>query len=147
MGVGICANPEPKVNGRVNSRTLLWRQVIPGFIREGRITSQLFTPSRMDDKKVSVYDGDQITAEESWRHYTTPKLEKKPCESAGVMAVTIGECYSEGILAIPDPGTFLEHVLLDFTALSNKVRIDKGKILTDIAKERGWVYCPPATYA
>ena len=39
--------------------TLLFRQVNPGWIREGRVTSQAFKPTAKDEKKLSVYDGDQ----------------------------------------------------------------------------------------
>ena len=58
--------------------TLLLRQVNPSWIKNGRITSQVFKPTPKDAGCLSVYDGDQITAEASWRHYTI-ELEMSIC--------------------------------------------------------------------
>lgn len=40
--------------------SLLLRQVNPRWIREGRVTSQVFRPTPKDEKKLSVYDGAKI---------------------------------------------------------------------------------------
>ncbi len=54
----------------MNDATLLYRQVNPNFIRidpptrQERCTAQAFYPSAQD-QKLSVYDGDRITAENS----------------------------------------------------------------------------------
>ena len=50
--------------------TQLLRQINPSFIKKGRITSQVFSPTPKDKKKLSVYDGDLITPEEAWAHFT-----------------------------------------------------------------------------
>ena len=63
--------------------TLLLRQVNPHWIREGRVTSQAFTPTKKDQKKLSVYDGDLITAKNSYLHYT----QQLRLASAGVLAL------------------------------------------------------------
>lgn len=68
----------------MNLETLLLRQINPSFIQNGRVTSQAFRPTPKDENKLSVYDGDQITPEDSWRHFTLNPL----CSSAGVMAVS-----------------------------------------------------------
>ena len=62
--------------------------------------------------------------------------------SAGVMAVSVGECESQGTFAIPDPESFPEHVLIDFSELSRSRRKDAAKILRNLAEERGWQYKP-----
>jgi hypothetical protein len=63
--------------------TLLLRQVHPSFVQAGRVTSQAFRPTPKDESLLSVYDGDQITAENSWSHFTS----QNNCRSVGVMAV------------------------------------------------------------
>ena len=62
--------------------------------------------------------------------------------SSGVMAVSVGECESQGTFAIPDPDSFPEHVLIDFSELSRSRRKDAAKILRNLAEERGWQYKP-----
>lgn len=72
----------------MTSGTLLFRQVNPSWVKLGRITSQAFMPTAKDRGRLSTYDGDRITAENSWRHYTR----ELGFRSAGVLAVTVGEC-------------------------------------------------------
>ena len=50
--------------------TLLLRQVNPSWLQSGRITSQVFKPTLKDNNRLSVYDGDKITAREAWEHFT-----------------------------------------------------------------------------
>lgn len=50
--------------------TILLRQAHPRFMEGEFPTSQVFYPFPKDDGKLSVYDGDQITAENAHRHYT-----------------------------------------------------------------------------
>ena len=123
----------------MNAATFLWRQVNPRFIVDERITSQLFLPTRIDEGKVSVYDGDLITARESWTHYTDPKPDGMGGESLGVMSVTVQECQNEGVAPTPDPTPFPQHVLLDFTGLSNSKRETAAKALRAIAVARDWI--------
>ena len=61
--------------------TLLLRQVNPAWIQDGRITSQVFRPTPKDSKRLSVYDGDQISAEDAWSHY----VRELELESVGVL--------------------------------------------------------------
>ena len=75
----------------MQAETLLLRQVHPSFVQDGRPSSQAFVPTKKDDFKLSVYNGDKTEPERSWKHYTT-ELKR---ESAGVIAVTspiIPEC-------------------------------------------------------
>ena len=54
----------------MSGATLLWRQVNPHWVRAGRVTSQVFKPTKKDNNKLSVDDGDLVSAEEAYRTYT-----------------------------------------------------------------------------
>lgn len=125
----------------MDDRTPLYRQVHPSFVQRGRITSQVFTPTTKDEDRLSVYDGDRITAEAAWRHYTAEQGRR----SVGVMAVTVAECAGEGLRAVADADAFPEHVLIDFNALTRRQIKNAAKQLRDMAEERGWQYRPIAT--
>ncbi len=120
----------------MNARTHLLRQVHPAWVQQGRITSQVFRPTPKDEGKLSVYDGDMISAEKAWGHYTQ-RLELR---SAGVVAVTEGECRDLGLPVLSDPETFPEHVLVDFSALSDKDIKRKAQLLKSAALARGWLF-------
>ncbi len=122
----------------MNANTLLYRQVHPSWIQKGRITSQAFRPTPKDEKRLSVYDGDQITAEAAWLHYT----QDLGHTSAGVLAVTVGECDNLELPVVPDPATLQEHTLIDFSAFSRRQIETKAKILRANADLRGWQYDP-----
>ncbi len=92
--------------------SLLFRQVNPSWVRNGRISSQVFRPTSKDKKKLSACDGREITAKESYLHYTT----RLGFASVGVVAVTAGECKQEQLPVVPDPQPeFSEHVIVDFS--------------------------------
>jgi hypothetical protein len=116
--------------------TLLLRQINPSWVQAGRVTSQAFKPTPKDKKRLSVYDGDQVTAEDSWRHYT----EQLKYSSVGVMAVTVGDCRSLNLPVEPDPEPFPEHVVIRFDDCSNSQIETKAKHLKKSAEERGWLY-------
>ena len=131
-------NPTAELRTSVNSETLLLRQVHPSWIQHDRVTSQLFKPTPKDKGMVSVYDGDRITAEGSWNHFSN----ELGYESAGVMAVALHECGRHCIPVIPDPKEFQEHVLLDFRTFSGSQTNVLAKRLTRYARDRGWQYYP-----
>jgi hypothetical protein len=116
--------------------TLLLRQVNPSWIQQGRVTSQVFQPTPKDRKKLSVYDGDQITPENSWKHFT----ERLGFVSVGVMAVTVSECAKENLLVKSDPALFPEHAVIDFTGLTENQIKQKAKRLKAAAETRSWLY-------
>lgn len=116
--------------------TLLYRQVHPSWVQLDRVTSQAFKPTPKDRGRLSVYDGDQMSAEESWIHFTGD-LEQV---SIGVLAVTIGECRSLGLAAEPDPEPFPAHVVIEFAGCSNSEIERKAKQLRSVAAQRGWQY-------
>jgi hypothetical protein len=120
----------------LNNETLLLRQVSPGWLQKGRVTSQLFRPTPKDKGMISVYDGDQITPEAAWTHFTNVL----GLQSEGVLAVTLQECRDHEIPAIPSPKEFQEHVLLDFRAFSRNQTQNLAKRLTQYANARGWQY-------
>lgn len=124
----------------MNSETLLLRQINPSFIQNGRVTSQAFRPTPKDENKLSVYDGDQITPEASWQHFTLNPL----CHSVGVMAVSQGQCAEQSVPVVPDPDPngvpFPEHAYLSFSDMSKGEIERKAKALSSKAKERNWLY-------
>ncbi len=115
---------------------LLYRQVNPGWIREGRITSQAFKPTAKDQKKLSVYDGDRMTAQQAYRHYT----HQLGLTSVGVMALTVAEWWQQKLPVTCYPEPFPEHVVIDFRDCSNADIKTKAKYLTRAAVLRGWQY-------
>lgn len=121
----------------MNNETLLLRQINPHWLNNDRVTSQAFSPTPKDAGRLSVYDGDQISAEASWCHFTLKY------RSIGVMAVTVSECEGHGTQATPDPEVgFEEHVIIDFTELTHSESRAVGKTLARLANERGWQYLP-----
>lgn len=122
----------------MTSQTLLLRQVNPSWIQQGRITSQLFVPTKKDANRPSVYDGDQITPEKSWQHYTGVLL----FASVGVVAVTFQECQDEGLPPALDPRPdFPEHAVIDFSGCTSNGEIRrKADTLRNKAVTRGWLY-------
>ena len=119
--------------------TLFLRQIHPSFVQAGRVTSQAFRPTPKDDSLLSVYDGDMISAEKAWIHFTN----QDNCASVGVLAVTCDECVAEGLTARPDPAPFPEHAVIDFTGFSDNQREKKSKKLKAKAEDRGWQYQAP----
>ena len=121
----------------MNNETMLYRQVHPIWIQQGQVTSQVFRPTPKDKKQLSTYDGDQITAENAWQHFTNTLS----CLSLGVVGVTVEECQHHNLDTIPDPKTFREHVLIDFTSHDTENQIKKiSKLLRLVAYNRGWLY-------
>lgn len=123
----------------MNNATQLYRQVNPVFIQEGRVTSQVFSPTPKDEKRLSVYDGDQITPEAAWKHFT----ETLNFNSVGVLAVTVQDCKQQNLSVAADSEPFPEHVLIDFRAVPSGGEMrKKAKILTKTAVDRGWLFQP-----
>ena len=116
--------------------TLLYRQVNPSWIQNGEPSSQVFAPTPKDEKKLSVYDGEQINAEDSWKHYTNTL----GLSSKGTLAITVSECEDEDLVVVPDPETFKEHTLVDFSNCSTNQIKNKAKKLKQKALDRDWCY-------
>jgi hypothetical protein len=126
----------------MSGATLLLRQIHPSFVQAGYPTSQAFRPTPKDESKLSGYDGDQITAEASFVHYT----EVRKLASVGAMALTVDECAAEDLPALPDPlEDCPQHAIIDFTGLTDSQCHKKSKKLQAKARARDWLHFPPAT--
>jgi len=120
----------------VTEETELYRQIHPNFFQNGQPTSVAFRPFPKDQGHLSVYDGDQIRPEQTYKHYT----EDLKYKSAGVMAVNVRECCSLDLPPCPSPEIFREHAHLDFNGLEKKQIDSKSKALRAFALDRDWVY-------
>lgn len=116
--------------------TLLYRQIHPNFIQNGRPTTQAFRPTPKDENQLSVYDGDKIQPQASWQHYT----DVLKLSSAGVMAVTNAECSAQSLPVIADGKPFAEHCSIDFSSLKKSAVEKAAKVLAACAVARGWQY-------
>ncbi len=132
--------------------TLLHRQVHPSFVLENKISTQVFeeaiqrssqiassvfTPKSTDDGFLSVYNGEKHSAKDSYQHYVSQNF-----ESAGVVAVTKGECGALSLPCIDDNDPFDGHASIDFKPLGNNAIKAKAKLLKNFATNRGWQFQP-----
>lgn len=120
----------------MNNDTLLYRQVHPRWVVDGKITSQVFKPTRKDGFLLSVYNGDMITAQEAWDHYT----KVLGYLSYGTIAVSVSECSYQGLPVRPDPLPYPEHTVIDFTNLGRSQIERKADSLRIVAVSRGWQF-------
>lgn len=116
--------------------TMLLRQIHPVFVVADKATSQAFRPTPKDAGRLSVYDGDSITPEKAWAHYTTVL----GLQSSGTMGILVRECATSKLLTLADPAPFAEHCLIDFTALSKPEWETATKLLKRFANDRGWLH-------
>jgi len=123
----------------MNDQTLLLRQVHPNFLPDGELSSQAFYPFPKDKGRLSVYDGDQISAEKSWRHYTV-ELNNS---SAGVWGVNYAEVASAGLASQSDPLPHSPaHACIDFGQRVDKECRKLAKRLKEFAVSRGCLHKP-----
>jgi hypothetical protein len=123
----------------MNHETTLLRQVHPDFIPDGQLTSQAFMPFPKDDGQLSAYDGDQISAPDSYRHYTEVLGNK----SDSVWGITCAEVAGAGLTSASAPlENFPSHSLIDFTGHPEKNFRKLAKKLKVFATARGRLYSP-----
>jgi len=120
----------------LNGDTLLHRQVNPSWVQQGHITSQVFKPTPKDKHRLSVYDGDQVTAFQAWTHYTS----ELGFASVGVVAVTVAECEALNLPCEPDPEPFPAHAVIRFDTCAPSQVEKKAKRLKAAAENRGWLH-------
>jgi hypothetical protein len=120
----------------MNPETPLLRQINPAFVQDGRVTSQAFRPTPKDEYHLSVYDGNQISAQAAWQHFVL----NPDCRSVGVMAVTVDECQQQELPVEADGIGYKEHCTIDFSAFTEKEIKRKSKALTAQATARGWLF-------
>ena len=122
----------------MNSDTLLYRMISPSWMQDGSPTTPAFKPTRKDNGRLSVYDGDQISPQAAYEHYAS--LGNK---AVGILAVTVAECESLDLAVTPDPlPGFPAHALIDFTALSGNRVKRTARQLNKSATARGWQHRP-----
>lgn len=119
----------------MNDNTLLYRQISPEHVQNGRVTSLAFRPMPKDEKKLSVYDGDKLSPEESYNHFVGCK-----CRSVGVLGVEKQECIEEGLHVLEDYETHPYHVLIDFSGKTNNQVRRAAEHLKEKAITRDWLY-------
>ena len=125
----------------MNPETILLRQAHPTFMPDDVLTSQVFFPFPKDEGLLSAYDADQITASDSYDHYTTVLKN----ESHSVWGVTCQEAAAETVPGSPDPSPENPaHAKIDFTAhLGNQKQCRKiAKQLKALAAARGCLFLP-----
>lgn len=119
--------------------TVLLRQIHPNFYPNGELTSQAFLPFPKDAGRPSVYDGDQISAEDAFVHYTTV-LSNQSCSVWGIDCSEVG---SAGLTSAANPLTnFPSHALVDFNGCPEKEWRKLAKRLKDFALKRGCLHTP-----
>lgn len=149
MSPTIDPQPEPAVVELLSDgEELLFRQVHPSFVRDGRPSSQAFPPTPKDEGKLSVARGSLTTPASAYELHTGGL----GLASAGTWAITIGECRGQGLEVAADPTTAPPakaadpaHALVDFTPYSNNQREAKATRLARLATERGCLH--PAALA
>lgn len=115
-------------------QTLLLRQIHPGFIQQGRVTSQAFRPTPKDENKLSVDNCDKINAFDSFKRFVS----NPQCQSMGVMALSLDECVHESLQVLEDAAPYPEHCSIDFDGLSSGQISKKAKVLRKHAETRSW---------
>jgi hypothetical protein len=126
-----------------DEQELLFRQVHPSFVRDGRLGSQAFRPTPKDKRLLSV-DRSSLTSDKAAFELHT---QCKQLASAGTWAVTVGECAGLDLAVRPDPIAEAPcpnpaHAVIDFTSLSKSKADDYGTRLARLANERGRLYPP-----
>lgn len=117
---------------------ILYRQVHPNLVAEGRPSSRAFQPNSGDDGHLSTDRGSVCSARQAYERYLA-RMRK----SAGSWGCTVGEFGAVSLQCYQDP---LEendaHALVDYSGLEDAVIRNKGKKLANWAKERGILYDP-----
>ncbi len=122
---------------------LLFRQVHPSFVRDGRVGSQAFRPTAKDEKKLSVARSSKTSAVAAFELHT----QCNKLASSGTWAVTFGECQAFGLPVsedavtegpCPDPA----HAIIDFAGLSNSKAEAQGARLARHANDRRRLHPP-----
>jgi hypothetical protein len=123
---------------------MLYRQVHPSWVRDGRPSSQAFTPTKKDADNLSVDRSTLISAEDAF----TLHVQGRRLESAGTWAVTVEECenltlgcFSSPTTSPPDIVDDPAHANIDFSGLPSRGRKEAaGALLAKFAVTRGCAY-------
>ena len=117
---------------------ILFRQIHPSFVRDGRVSGQAFRPTPKDKRMLSVARSSMTDAQAAFKRHT----ECLKLSSLGTWGVTVGECAALGLSVRPNPITEPPcpdpaHALVDFSALSNSKVEAQGTRLARLANDRG----------
>lgn len=117
---------------------LLLRQINPHWIKRGRLSVEAFNPSQAQSYKLSVDDGDSVSAKDAYEHHKSKRR-----STIGVVAATKGEAASGGLSAAAAAvAGWPHHATLDFGALSRSERRCAAEVLVSAAVHRGWIHNP-----
>lgn len=109
----------------------------PNYIQNGELGLLAFGPNEIDQRFLSVYNGDMISPEASHKHHVETRRRK----SAGVLGVSIEECSSlKPSVASSPPPDFDAHAHIDFTDRDKKQERIKSKELLAFALKRKRLY-------
>jgi hypothetical protein len=129
----------------VDEDEILYRQVHPTFVRDGRPSSQAFRPTPKDQGKLSVARGSLTTASAAYEHHTV----SLGLRSGGTWGLMVAECAAQALPVLPDPLTSPPekvpdpaHAVVDFSGLSNSKVEAKGMLLARGAASRGRLHPP-----
>lgn len=80
------------------SDELLWRQIHPSWVTDGRATSQAFKPTPKDNSKLSVSRSSKVSAKESFDYHTN----ELQLTAVFTLAVTAAEADESGFKVFDD---------------------------------------------
>jgi hypothetical protein len=132
------SHSDPLTNGDEE----LFRQLVPTWRHEDKITSQLFLPTRKDEGLLSIDRGSKVGPKQAFDDHTALGL-----QSAGVFAVTVDEVANQaGLTAHDDPlPEKPHHGFIAMDELPTRgAREKKAQLLRDFAVQRGARYEPPS---
>lgn len=132
----------------MNDNTPLYRQVVPAYFKpqeNGMVAVRAFFPRKRDEGRLSVHNGDGISAEGAYRTF----MQIPRCNSAGVVSVFVRECqeleqkkrWELPVCDDPHEGN-PHHVVIDFNRIPDEKWMVVAELLRDFAAARGWAYGP-----
>jgi hypothetical protein len=128
----------------LDGEELLFRQVHPTWLRDGRPSGQAFTPTKKDKDQLSTACASLTSAEQAFVLH----VQGRQLKSAGTWAVTVGECETANVTPYHDPTTSPPetvadpaHASVDFSLLpSNSKKEAAGAWLARLAATRGCLF-------
>jgi len=121
-----------------NKDELLFRQIHPGFVQQGRFSSQVFKVTPKDENCLSVSRGFKTDPKSCYELHI-----KNSYSSCGICAVTVEECNKEELNAVDDAiDENPAHAFIDYRELNRKKADAKAGILANYARTRGFLYDP-----
>jgi hypothetical protein len=130
-------------NRLTDPREVLFRNIHPSWIQDGKPTSQAFRPTLKDEGRLSLDRGSMTTAQDSFRLHTCAK----GLQAEAVYGVSVDEFLNENIECFDDPiegGAYtvenLCHCIADFRPHGGSKPETISKKLKKKAIARGSLY-------